>query len=111
MSEIERPSSNSAGTTVFYERDPVELLDAAERAVQRLSNWTVTNRSEDRLDTVRSTYLLRFKDDVTVSVEPGDTPSSSNLTLTSASRVGRSDLGQNPRNLRELLDALDRELE
>jgi uncharacterized protein (DUF1499 family) len=34
----------------------------------------------------------------------------SRAELSSASRLGKSDLGQNPRNLQELLEALDRYL-
>lgn len=32
------------------------------------------------------------------------------LELTSASRMGKGDLGQNPRNIKELLRAVDREV-
>ncbi|MFM9066415.1 MAG: DUF1499 domain-containing protein [Planctomycetota bacterium] len=68
----------------------------------------------------RSTKLFRFVDDVTVRIEPL-TPDSTDaaaapdrqqespqvrLQAESKSRVGRGDLGQNPRNIRELLDSL-----
>lgn len=108
MSRIERPSKNSAYADAVYDRESRELLDAAERAIERLSNWSLAERSETSLRAVRATSVLRFEDDVTVTAEPGD--GRSRLKLTSASRIGKTDLGQNPRNLRELLAALDAEL-
>jgi uncharacterized protein (DUF1499 family) len=110
MSEIERPSQNSARTTAVYERRPDELLDAAARAVESLPNWSLSAREESGLRAVRATSLLRFKDDVELKAEPDEDAARTRIELTSASRMGKGDLGQNPRNLRELLDALDREL-
>lgn len=110
MSEIERPSKNSARATALYHREPRELLEAAERAIEGLSYWSLASHNESGLRAVRATSLLRFKDDVTIEAEPGGSPGQTRLELTSASRIGKSDLGQNPRNLRELLDALHREL-
>lgn len=109
MSEIERPTPNSARLQAYYDRAPKELLDAAGRAVSALSNWTLTAREDNVLRAVRATRLLRFKDDVTVTVEPQETRKT-RLELYSASRIGKSDLGQNPRNLRELTRAIDAEL-
>jgi uncharacterized protein (DUF1499 family) len=57
---------------------------------------------------VRKTRLFRFRDDVTARVRPD--PGGARLELTSASRLGRGDLGQNPRNLEELLRAVDRQM-
>jgi uncharacterized protein (DUF1499 family) len=110
MSQIERPSENSARATAVYDRDPQDILAAAEQAVASLSNWSLAYRSGTILRAVRSTSLLRFKDDVTVTAEPGHEPGQGRLEVASASRVGKSDFGQKPRNLRELLEALDAEL-
>ena len=54
---------------------------------------------------VRKTRLFGFEDDVTARVCPD--PDGARLELTSASRLGKGDLGQNPRNLAELLRAVD----
>jgi uncharacterized protein (DUF1499 family) len=110
MSEIERTSQNSARTTAVYDREPEKLLDAVERAVDSLPNWSLASRDGTGLRAVRATSLLRFKDDVEVKAQPGDSPSRTRIELTSASRLGKSDLGQNPRNLRELLAAVESEL-
>ena len=54
---------------------------------------------------VRKTRLFGFEDDVTARVYPD--PVGARLELTSASRLGKGDFGQNPRNLEELLRAVD----
>lgn len=113
MSEIERPSPNSARTVLVYDRRPEELLDAVERAVQSLPNWSLADQGEDftsGINAIRSTSLLRFKDEVKVETRTGDEPGQSRLVIASRSRLGRSDFGQNPRNLRELISSLEREL-
>lgn len=45
---------------------------------------------------------------MTARVTPA--PHGARLELTSASRVGKGDLGQNPRNIEELVRAVDREV-
>ncbi len=108
MTEIERPSPNSARTTRAYPLTPADLLDTARRAVERLPRWTVASHDENGIRAVRATRLLRFKDDVTVRAEPHE--EGARAGFHSASRVGKGDLGQNPRNIKQLLEAIDREL-
>ncbi len=57
---------------------------------------------------VRKTRLFRFEDDVIARVHAGS--DGTRLELTSVSRLGRIDLGQNPRNLEELLRSVEREV-
>ena len=85
------------------------LLAGVLGAVERLPRWEVVSSEEREVGAVRATRLFRFKDDVTVVVEASE--SGSRAEFTSASRVGKGDLGQNPRNLRELLEALEQEIE
>lgn len=61
-----------------------------------------------RLHLERTTRLWRFVDDVHVTLT--ETDGGVLVELTSQSRVGKGDLGQNPRNLREILTALRSEL-
>lgn len=110
MSEIERPTPNSARMNVGYAGEPRYTLDAATRAVSKLPNWSVVYQEGNVLHAVRTTRLLRFKDDITVEAHPGARPDHSRLEIYSASRLGKGDLGQNPRNLRELAGALEKEL-
>lgn len=109
MSEIERPTPNSARATRSYPLPPAELLDAVARTVEALPRWSIASRSAEGLAAVRTTRLLRFKDDIKVQTTPQR--SGTGAHLTSASRVGKGDLGQNPRNIKQLLQEMDRQIE
>jgi uncharacterized protein (DUF1499 family) len=86
-----------------------ELADRVETAAAALPGWALANREGDsegaRLHFIRTTPLLRFKDDIRVTIAP-TAEGGSLLTAESRSRIGKGDLGQNPRNLRELLGVL-----
>lgn len=101
-----------------------QLAARLRQSVATLPGWAwVDERAEGEqivIRLTRSTKLFRFVDDVTVRIEPLPADSSDvggaaasqeklprvRLQAESKSRVGRGDLGQNPRNLRELLDSL-----
>ena len=105
---MDHPTPNSARAARTYPAAPERLLSDVRRAFEGLPRWSLeaADGSEVRA-AVRETRLLRFRDDVTARVRPG--PGGARLELTSASRPGRGDLGQNPRDLEELLRAVDRE--
>jgi uncharacterized protein (DUF1499 family) len=90
-------------------RPPAELAEVVVAAATKLPRWNLNERIDSdnqvELHFIRSTALWRFKDDIRVRLEPTDT-GGSRLTAESRSRVGKGDLGQNPRNLRELLEAV-----
>lgn len=98
---------------------PQKLADATLAAVSTLRRWSVVEKSElepntemqpgIRLKLLHSTLLMHFKDDVTVTILGTD--GGSVLNARSQSRIGKGDLGQNPRNLRQLHAAVRRELE
>ena len=87
---------------------PAELAERTQTAVRGLHGWEqVGHQSREgkvELHFVRTTAVMRYQDDIVVQIEPED--GGSVLTAESRSRIGRGDLGQNPRNLRELLDAV-----
>lgn len=89
-------------------RSADEVISLVQRAASMLPRWRfageVVEGDTTSLAFVRTTMLLRFKDDVVVHVER--TPQGCVVTGESRSRVGKGDLGQNPRNLRELFDSL-----
>lgn len=93
---------------MLLHRSVQESDELVEHAVHTLVRWELTGRETDGdavvIHLVRTTALWHFKDDITVRVEPVD--EGSRVTAKSQSRVGRGDLGQNPRNLRELFEAL-----
>jgi uncharacterized protein (DUF1499 family) len=107
LTKIERPTPNSARASRTYPVDPERLLAAVRRAVEELPRWGLGDPAGDEVRAVRTTRLLRFRDDVTARVSLA--PDGARLELTSVSRVGKGDLGQNPRNIKELLRAVDRE--
>jgi len=107
LKDRERPTPNSARAARTYPLTPEGLLPAVGRAVEGLPRWSLEAAEGSEVRAVRKTRLFRFSDDVTARVRPD--PAGARLALTSASRLGRGDLGQNPRNLEELLRAVDRE--
>jgi hypothetical protein len=87
---------------------PAELAKDVIAAAAKLPGWRLDKLVEGEgivtLRFIRTTRLLRFKDDIEVSISPW--AEGSILRAESRSRIGRGDLGQNPRNLRELLAAV-----
>jgi uncharacterized protein (DUF1499 family) len=85
---------------------PAEALARVEAAVRSLTRWRVesTDAAAGTVTATRRTRIFRFTDDVTVRLEP--TPAGTRVHVRSQSRVGKSDLGQNRRNVRELFAAL-----
>jgi len=93
-------------------KPPAELADMVVAAATQLRGWELAAREENgteiMLRLVRTTRLMRFKDDITVHIRPikdNDTPHYE-VSAESQSRVGKGDFGQNPRNLAELMDML-----
>ena len=90
-----------------------ETAAAIRRAAETLPRWTFGEQTDAggviTLSFVRTTRLLGFKDDITLRVEP--TAGGAIIHVTSQSRVGKGDLGQNPRNLKQILGAVREQLE
>ena len=89
-----------------------KVTEAVKAAAGRISRFTFVGAGRgpggSEVHYVASTPVLRFKDDVNVRIrrEGGQTK----VTVRSKSRMGTMDFGQNARNVRELLAALDREM-
>lgn len=96
---------------------PQELASTVVEAVASMQRWSVIEEPKIRSETndeielklEHRTLLMHFRDDVTVTIRPTDRGSI--LNARSKSRIGTGDLGQNPRNLRQLLAAVMKELE
>lgn len=84
---------------------PVDLAALVTKSAQSLPRWELVEQSRAgdaiQLHFVRTTGLVGYKDDIRVRIEPAG--EGSRLSAESRSRIGKGDLGQNPRNLRELL--------
>lgn len=107
--DFERPTPHSARTRRVYSSSPDVLSTAVERAIQNLPRWTLNNSEGYQLNATRKSAVFRFRDDVTIQLVGRSKGTEAHFE--SASRVGKSDLGQNVRNLRMLLKALDQELD
>jgi len=85
-------------------------LDDLEQNLQVISEseplWSYArtesiDQSTRKVHLVRTTRLMRYKDDVIVTLKRVGNETS--VDVYSRSRVGKGDLGQNPRNIRDLL--------
>ena len=108
MDGFERPTPNSARATRAYLVDRNALEAAVEKALEELPRWTLERKVDGDIHAIRRSRLFRFKDDVTVNLASQDT--GTEASFESASRAGKGDLGQNLRNLRELLGAINENL-
>ncbi|HEV2093382.1 MAG TPA: DUF1499 domain-containing protein [Rubrobacter sp.] len=93
MQETDRPTANSARAVRAYPIAPGRLLSAARLAAEGLPRWRLEASEGEEVRAVRTTRLSRFGDYVTARVSPAP---GVRVMLTSASRLGRNDLGQNP---------------
>jgi hypothetical protein len=92
---------------------------AAERPQWRIANEKPLPADSPALDEagkpqavrhlIRSTAIMRYRDDVWLVIEQR-AEGAVRLHADSRSRLGKGDLGQNPRNLRELLGYLSDQL-
>lgn len=96
---------------------PDRAASLVRQAAESLRGWQVAEESPSDLGGgvvewhfVRTTLLMRYKDDIHARIEPSASGESVTVHLRSQSRIGKGDLGQNPRNLRELLRAIERSL-
>ena len=88
------------------ERPPEEVRAAIEAVAAELPGWAFVGEDAGRLHFERTSGLFRFVDDVWVWVEVAE-DGACVVQAKAQSRVGKGDLGQNPRTLDALLRALE----
>ena len=92
------------------ERRMCLVFDAAAAVAHATPNWEVTK--EDRgagvIEAVATTPLMRFKDDVTITVAADG--SQTTVVVRSHSRVGKGDLGANAKRIRKFQEDLGKQL-
>ena len=95
-----------------YASSPAQVAEAVKEALSGLPRWRVVGSGQGPGGTVvtavHQTRVFRFEDDVTVRI--GRKGGQTTVSVRSQSRVGKADFGQNARNIRELLAALDTRL-
>ena len=98
--ELLRPPLLSSSTAEVA--DQIAAWAGIQRKWKMVSRANVEGGIEMKL--TRTTGIMRFTDDIQVILQPeGD---GTRMKAESQSRVGKGDLGQNPRNLRELVGHL-----
>lgn len=90
-----------------------EAVAAIEKVAQSLPRWQLegspkTEGNKSVIHFVRTTGLVGYKDDIDITVTENE--AGSLIEGESKSRVGKGDLGQNPRNLREIFVPLKKTL-
>ncbi|GAA5504895.1 DUF1499 domain-containing protein [Novipirellula caenicola] len=103
-------TENSAAVEADF-ADPVSTIDSRlQQWIADQSRWDIQSKTESdgtiEYEITRTTPVFRFVDDIEIRLVLGDDGTNTRITATSQSRVGKGDLGQNPRNLSELLKAL-----
>jgi uncharacterized protein (DUF1499 family) len=97
----------------LYDSTPENTTLLAAAAAALLPRWKVvrTDPAQHIVIYEVRTPLNLFTDDVTVRVEPaGPAGEASRVQIQSRSRVGKVDLGQNAKHIRELQAAMDEKL-
>ena len=86
---------------------PADQVFAAALATAREMDLEITSQSPEKgeIQAVATTRVLRFKDDVTISVARDG-----QVSVRSKSRIGKGDLGTNARRIREFQAGLARRL-
>lgn len=94
-----------------------QLQAAVSAFVAAHASWDLHSQQEEpsgvrTMHLTNTTRIFRFVDDIHVRIEPTGEGGSGGSTLhaKSASRVGKGDLGQNPRNLKMLVRGVRAEL-
>jgi len=95
----------------YYTTDPQRVFDETRASVDTLQGWTLVGEdaTEYSLKAQRESSFFGFTNDISIRVEPV-TEFVTRIHLKSASQIGKGDFGQNARNIRALLDALDARL-
>ena len=86
------------------------VFDAASAVAHATEHWEVTkeDRASGVLEAVATTPLMRFKDDVTITVSRDG--EQTKVVIRSHSRVGKGDLGANAKRIRTFQDDLAKRL-
>jgi len=95
-----------------YGASPEAVGEGVKTVISRLPRWELVGSGKGpggaEIQAVHTTLVLRLKDDVTIRIKREKDRTV--VSVRSKSRVGKWDFGQNARNIRELLGALDHEV-
>jgi len=106
--ELDAEAEDPSLRPVSLPEAPCKVADQIESWAGTESRWNVESRKEANdeihLHLTHTTRILRFVDDIRVRlVGEGE---HTRVQAESQSRIGKGDLGQNPRNLKRLTEVL-----
>ena len=97
-----------------YSQGPEKVAKAAEEAIKSLARWTLMGQGKGpggySLQASHETPVLGFKDEVTIEIRRDGPLTKVKVRSRSRSNAMKWDFGQNARNIRELLAAMDRQV-
>lgn len=92
------------------ERSPQQVAEAVQQWAATAPLWHLedSEATDDgqRLHLTRHTRLFRFTDDIHVVIVRNADTQQTTLSAHSQSRLGKGDLGQNPRNIQQLIQGI-----
>jgi len=92
-----------------YAASPEKVAQAAKEVLGRLPGWTLVGAGQGAaghaIQGVHETGVFLLKEDITIQIRREG--ARTRVSVRSRSQVGPWDLGQNARNIREFLAALD----
>lgn len=96
-----------------YVQSEAKVAQAAKAALEHLPRFTVvgagSGRGGSEMQAIATAPIIPVKSDVTIRIRRDSF--ATRVSVRSRSRFGRLDLGQNARNVREFLAALDQQLD
>jgi len=111
--ETTRSHSNPLMQPLTIPKERATVATYVTDAIEQLTNWKVESITPEGKRTIihatRTTKLFQFTDDIRVYLN--DVEGGVQITATSQSRVGKGDLGQNPRNIAELMSKVREQVE
>ena len=103
--------------TRHYKTDLQNFVAETEKIIPTIStygqSWRVMeSKTENNSATIKvEVPVLFFTDDLEIKANPDKEKNEITVNLRSASRVGKSDLGENQRHILQFLNALDKKFE
>ena len=99
--------------TRHYKTDLQNFVVETEKIIPTLSTYgqswrVVESKTENNAATIKAEVpVLFFTDDLVINANFNEEKNETTINIRSASRVGKSDLGENRRHILQILEALD----
>ena len=100
--------------TRHYKTDLQNFVAETEKIIPTISTYgqswrVVESKTENNAATIKAEVpVLFFTDDLVINANFNEEKNETTINIRSASRVGKSDLGENRRHILQILEALDK---